>query len=374
MVTAAALSLTITMLTISSCTAASSKPTKTSTRKRATTRKAASTIAPPLRTTVAQPVTSSAVQLGNRSVGIIWPSYTATGYTSPIVPAQLDAFQKLGLNRVSFVVTWYQQGDRDFWFGPTADTPTDDSLRAIIRMARARNMEVVLKPHIDLPGDRWRGDIKPIEPDKWFARYNEFTTHYADLAAQEQVNTYVVGTELAGTSSDQRWKSIIAAARARFGGRIIYGANWDEVNQVVFWNNVDEIGIDAYYPIAPSGGSTDETVLVRGWDQPTRDLGALAARYNKPLRFTEVGYTRHRGTTHRPYDFRMTTPAASDEQRVAFETLFAVWIPRPNWAGADIWSANPPDEDVDPLGYSPFGQPAQDVISAAAASIQARRP
>jgi hypothetical protein len=367
-----AIALMAMVTAMSSCDSATSKPNttkRTSAPRRTTTRRVRSTPITPVRTTSVPP-TSMFNKPTNRSVGIIWPSYTATGYTSPAVPTQLDEFQRLGLNRISFVVTWYQQGVHDFWFGPSDDTPTDDSLRAVIRMARARNMEVVLKPHIDLPDDRYRGEIKPSEPDRWFARYSEFTTHYADLAAQEGVHTYVVGTELAGTSSDQRWAAVVATARSKFGGQIVYGANWDEANQVAFWNRVDEIGIDAYYPLAPSGGTTDTRQLTTGWDQPKRDLVALAAKYNKPLRFTEVGYTRHRGTTHQPYDFRLTTPAATDEQRAAFEALFAVWLPQPTWAGADIWSANPPDEDTDPLGYSPFGQPAQDVIAAGAAAIR----
>ncbi len=279
----------------------------------------------------------------------------------------------MGITRVSFVVTWYQQGPRDYWFGPTADTPTDTALRSAIRAARSLNMEVVLKPHIDLPNDQWRGEITPAEPDKWFLRYNEFITTYADLAAQEGAHTLIIGTELAGTSGDQRWRSTVKTARQRFGGKIVYAANWDEVDRVSFWDLVDELGIDAYYPIAGTGGSTDVETLKRGWTKPLADLRALSIRFRKPIRFTEIGYTRHQGTTNRPYDFRMTTPAAPNEQQAAFDALFAVWIPQPFWAGADIWSADPPREEVDPLGYSPFGQPAQQSISTGAAQVRVRR-
>jgi hypothetical protein len=310
------------------------------------------------------------VKPGDRSVGVIWPSFSAAGYNDPTVPSQLDRFQKLGINRVVFTVTWYQKGDRDWWFGPNESTPTDDALRTAIRAARQRNMQVVLKPHIDLPGDRWRGEISPAEPDKWFARYTEFISLYADLSAQEGVHTVIVGTELARTSNDQRWRAVVSRVRSRYGGRLTYAANWDEWSRVVFWDLLDEIGIDAYYPLADRGGTTNVAALSEAWAKPLNNLRSLAVRVAKPIRFTEVGYTRHGGTTHEPFNFRSTTPAAPDEQRAAFEALFAVWAPQQFWAGADIWAADPPGETADPLGYNPFGHPAQDIIASGAALVK----
>ncbi len=326
-------------------------------------------------TTVGPSVGSTAtaktpVVIGPRSTGLVIPSWEPHGYESPEVATTLDQVRSLGLRRVTFIVTWYQSSLTDNSFGPTDATPTDLALRSAITQANARGLSVSLKPHIDLPDDTWRGDIVPSDRGQWFATYQEFISRYADLAESSAVTTLIVGTELAGVSTDTRWRTMIRTARAHFSGRLTYAANWDEADQIRFWGLLDEIGIDAYYPLTSrTDGSASVAQLKQGWKAPTQSLQRLATKWGKPIRFTEVGYTRHLGTTASPWDFSTGTPEASAEQATAYQALFEAMRTQRWFAGPDFWAADPPAEEHDELGYSPLGHPAEGRLAAGAASL-----
>ncbi len=310
------------------------------------------------------------VVLGPRSTGLTIPSWEADGYRSPELPLILDKVKALGLRRVTFIVTWYQSSLSDSAFGPSDVTPTDDALRVAISEARTRGLAVALKPHIDLPDDTWRGDIRPSDPGLWFGTYQEFIIRYASLAQTAGVSTFIVGTELAGVSKDSRWRTMIAAARTNFSGKLTYAANWDEADQIRFWGQLDEIGIDAYYPLTElTDGSASAVQLKAGWKAPKQSLKRLATKWGKPVRFTEVGYTRHRGTASAPWDFAMDTPEASAEQAVAYQALFEAMRTERWFAGPDFWATDPPSEEHDELGYSPLGHLAEARLAAGAASL-----
>ncbi len=310
------------------------------------------------------------VVVGTRSTGLIIPSWEALGYQSREVATILDRMKSLGLQRVTFIVTWYQASRSDSSFGPMDATPTDASLRSAISQARSRGLAVALKPHIDLPDDTWRGDIVPEDRDAWFAAYRSFIARYTELAHTAGASTFVVGTELAGISTDPRWRTVIATVRAKFAGTLTYAANWDEFPQITFWDLLDEIGIDAYYPLTSrADGTASVAQLTDAWKAPKQSLRALAARWAKPVRFTEVGYTRHRGTTAAPWDFALATSEASEEQAKAYKAVFDALKGERWFAGPDFWAADPPAEEHDLLGYSPLGHPAETRLAAGAALL-----
>ena len=307
---------------------------------------------------------------GPRHTGLIVPSWEPEGYESPELATTLDTIKALGLQRVTFISTWYQATLTSSTFARSEATPTDSALRTAIAAARSRGLRVALKPHVDLPDDSWRGDIKPADRAAWFANYQSFVNTYAELAQETGATTFIVGTELASLSTDPRWTLIISDVRSRFSGTLTYAANWDEAPQIRFWNLLDEIGIDAYYPLtANQQGTTSVNELRNGWKTPKQQLAKLATRWKKPVRFTEVGYTRHRGTTATPWDFTLQSPARSAEQAAAYEALFQAMRSESWFLGPDFWATDPPAEEHDELGYSPLGHPAQSRLAAGAATL-----
>jgi hypothetical protein len=128
---------------------------------------------------------------------------------------------------------------------------------------------VLLKPHIDLRFDDgrrlWRGDIgKGMTEDewtKWFGSYRSFLLKYADLAQSLDVEMLSVSCELITASKrEAQWRQLIPEVRQRFKGKLTSSANWSPVEeaeggedtQKKWWDIMDYIGVDAYYPICPN--------------------------------------------------------------------------------------------------------------------------
>ena len=105
------------------------------------------------------------------------------------------------------------------------------------------------------------------------------------------------------------WVKLIRDLRTVYSGPMGYAANFDQYHEVGFWPELDVMGINAYFQLrtdpldgVPDSQRTDRLypLLVEGWDGV---LGKIAAfrdsqdLSDKPLLFTEMGYTyRHQST------------------------------------------------------------------------------
>jgi hypothetical protein len=138
------------------------------------------------------------------------------------------------------------------------------------------------------------------------------------------------------------------------------------VGSVGFWDAVDIIGVDAYFPLAENATS-DVDELVAAWT-PIRDrLAATSHRYGKPVLFTEVGYRSQAGAATEPYAYDRPGPPDEREQAAAYLATLRVFTGQPWWAGAHWWMwAELPSADL-PSGtaatsYSPRGKLAESVL------------
>ena len=79
---------------------------------------------------------------------------------------------------------------------------------------------------------------------------------------------------------EQEWRRIIARVRAIYRGPVTYGANFDEVFDVKFWDALDWIGVSAYFPLVDDA-SPDRESPARAWQRdPTR-----SRRRTRPARY-----------------------------------------------------------------------------------------
>ncbi|OMI34888.1 glycoside hydrolase family 113 [Streptomyces sparsogenes] len=297
--------------------------------------------------------------------GITLPAWNADDYDRREAPRSLRQIADTGARWVVFTPTWYQDGTRRNTIHTTEETASDRSLRRIVGLARAAGLKVMLKPHVDLVDGGDRAGIRPADPDAWFTAYGRFITHYAELAEELDVEQFAVGTELAGTSTDRRrWRKVIAAVRETYHGPLTYAANYDEYARVRFWDSLDLIGIDAYWPLAATS-TTDPARLAAGWRPIVTELAAFAARQDKKILFTEAGYVSQRGTATAPYSWTVSHRAAPDEQSAAYQALLTAFDGRPWWAGVCWWMWDDwPDsgETERRLAYTPHGKPAERVL------------
>jgi Ca2+-binding RTX toxin-like protein len=336
--------------------------------------------------------------------GITQPSYWGGQAITDTGHRAMDQIAATGASTLTLVPNFFQTDqfsstvrlklDPNNPWGSESDTLAQ--VKQSILDARARGLNVVLKPHVETENRVWRAEIAPADPKAWFASYKAMMVEYAKVAREAGAEMICVGTEMKsmtdptkvcsdGKTYTQKWAEIIDAVRTVYSGKVTYAATYDEVVQVGFWDKVDYIGVDAYIP---SSTVDDPPVdqIVDAWIQPhfnpwVRDTlyggksvvdyyKSLSERYGKKVVFTEVGYRSMDGANKDPGVFGGSGEVDLQEQVDCYTALFEVmenhggqWL-----AGSLIWSyysfENPMEErGVEWTDYTTQWKPANDTIT-----------
>ncbi|HKR65021.1 MAG TPA: hypothetical protein VJZ00_14910, partial [Thermoanaerobaculia bacterium] len=250
-------------------------------------------------------------------------------YGSEASAESLRELKDLGVGWVSITPFGFHRGGGELRWGGERVWETDDSLFAVTKQAHALGIKVLLKPHV------WG---KPDEAgEAWLDAYTRFIEHYATIARDANVDAFSIGNELKVASKDEkRWRAIIGRVRAIYRGPLTYGANFDEVFDVKFWDALDWIGVSGYFPLVEDATPTRAS-LVRAWQPILSRLEALSASARKPVLFTEIGYRSADGAAWRQWEIPRNAPANAEAQRIAYEAFFETVWPRPWVAGAYPW-------------------------------------
>lgn len=169
-------------------------------------------------------------------------------------------------------------------------------------------MGVMVIPHLAYWGSpfSWRGDIRFESTTEWnrfFAEYEKWIVEMATIAEAGGAGRFCIGIEYGHAQKyERRWRQIIAAVRAVYHGKLSYGANWNEFENVPYWDALDEIGVLAYFPLCDAE-NPDSTQLAAGWKPWLDKLGRFAAKAGKPVIFTELGYNEDPHCAARPWEF-----------------------------------------------------------------------
>ena len=236
--------------------------------------------------------------------GITLVDWTADGYGSATAEASLDALAATRANTVVILVTVYQSSRTSPALrAGDPRTPTQVSVAKMVYAAKARGLRVALKPHVDLDDGSWRGHIAPSDPAAWFDSYRTHVLSWASLAQTLGVEQFVVGTELAETlRHEAQWRRTIAAVRAVYQGEAVYAASWDEAAQVPFWDALDLVGVDAYFPVA-ARREAGRLEMLAGW-QPWLDrLRLLHRQTARDILLSEIGYRSIDGAGMAPHAY-----------------------------------------------------------------------
>ena len=252
--------------------------------------------------------------------------------------------------------------------------PPDAHLRHAIQEAHRLGLKVMLKPHIwlrDRSNDKWRGAIEMADEERWglwFSDYERFILHYAKLAADEQVELFCIGTELATTAIQREtdWRRLIARIRQHYSGSLVYAANWwAEYEHIAFWDALDYIGINAFFPLSDiSNPSLAE--LRHSAAAIAENIGLLYQHTGKPVIFTEVGFKSVRGTSIRPWVWtRQHDVVDLDAQVRCYQAIFETFWSRPWFYGMYWWKWH---SDLDRggsqhTGFTPRRKPAEQVLT-----------
>lgn len=262
-----------------------------------------------------------------------------------------------------------------------AKTESDANIATAIANAHALGLSVMLKPMLTGLDGTNQAQITPSDPAAFFASYKAEMLDLARVASQSGAESLSIGNELSalsGTEYRSYWVDLIDAVRSVYHGTITYSAATDEASHVSFWDQVDEIGINAYPPLTSKLDPTVQEMVTAWTTMPTDNYWAgvmnhmspvnffhsLATEYGKQVLFTEAGYRSLDGTNISPGGWNGSTTPDVQEQYDAFNAFFQVWgAEGGSWfKGAEIWNWDA-NNVYSPTGYSPMGKPAQQLIT-----------
>ena len=207
---------------------------------------------------------------------------------------------------------------------------------------------------------------------------------YARLAQSLQADEFCIGTEFFTLTQPQfsgQWRQVIQAVRQVYFGPLTYSANWGdkktpEYATIDWWDQLDYIGISAYFPLSWNNFATEP--LRQGWfnyqdpfgpnaaGQQFRWFDAVAAahgRWNKPVQFTKIGFAAYANSPGR-WDLRPDPYLELSVQANAYDATMQAWG-TVDWLTGIFWSpwySNPGAGGPLDNGESPQNKPAEQVL------------
>jgi len=179
-------------------------------------------------------------------------------------------------------------------FSDHAGGENDDAVVHAVATARDMGMYTLLKPQIYVGGS-WPGGIEMPTDEQWdqfFDYYYRWIRHYAFLAEIHDMDALCIGVEFtkATIGHPDAWREMIRKTRRLYRGQLTYAANWgEEFENIEFWDDLDFIGLNCYYPLSKEDHPTDEAMSER-FDMVKAKIENVYERFEKPIVFTEIGF------------------------------------------------------------------------------------
>ena len=297
--------------------------------------------------------------------GMSYTAWSYQAYSNADSDESLNRMMEVNIDWVAVCVWWFQDQIDSTKIYPRPDmyTASNNSVAHAIDRAHELGLKVMLKPMVDPVGLGWRGMI-PGSPE-WFESYADFIYFFAEMAEIYGVELFCVGCEFnANDISTPYWRDIISGVRSRYSGPLTYAASPGHEQQVEWWDAVDYIGIDAYYPLTDSNEPTREQLRDR-WTNIADYIEAWQMSVGKPVIFTEIGYRSGDGSNNAPWDWREELAVDLEEQADCYEAVLSVLWNRTWFYGFYWWNweTNPSAGGAEDNGYTPQNKPAQEVLA-----------
>jgi glycosyl hydrolase family 113 len=296
-----------------------------------------------------------------------------SGYMSEAACASLDQLQQLHVEWLSlmpFAFSSWAQGRPRLSFSYRNSWEGDDNLRKISWEAHRRGMRIFLKPHVWSRG-KSTVDFKISESqiwNDWFASYRRYILHEARLSEAIGAELFSVGNELPLLTLDPAheasWRSLISEVRKVFSGDVTYCANWGEdFEQIRFADALDVVGLNAYYPLVVDP-NTSRDECRKGARAVAERVASVAARLQRPIIVTEIGYPSSSQAARRPWSEDGSDPSVTAQAEAASAFLEAFWDR--SWLRGIYWwkwysHGRGGGENDD--SYMPRGKPLAAIIS-----------
>ena len=221
------------------------------------------------------------------------------------------------------------------WWGERTE-----GLAKTVELCQKSGLKIMIKPQIWMMHS-YTGDLKYAEEEDWVKfenSYKAFILDFLDVAIKYKVDLFCIGTEWREfvKARPNFWKKLIYIVRAKYKGEITYAANWDDYETVSFWDKLDVVGIDGYFPISYSAKPTLKE-LVAGWTIHKNKLALFAKKIDKQILLTEIGYRSMTGATMKPWEHSTSGKYSEEIQNFAYKALFKVLWNEKWFRGMFIW-------------------------------------
>lgn len=251
------------------------------------------------------------------------------------------------------------------WYGERRDGAKD-----YIELLQANKVSVMLKPQIWISHGTFTGYLKMENESGWKIledSYRKFILEYASLAQETNVALFAIGTELEQfvVNRPDYWNTLIAEIKSIYKGKLTYAANWDEYKRVPFWDQMDFVGIDGYFPVCDKETPTVESARA-GWQPWKLELSAFAKAHSKQILFTEWGYRSVDYAGKEPWTSdRSMTSVNHNAQVNTTKAVFEELWPEDWFAGGFVWKwfiHHDRAGGLDNNRFTPQNKPAEAVI------------
>ena len=272
-----------------------------------------------------------------------------------------------------------------------------------IKYAKENDLNVMLKPHIQLsynlagwkqPEDldlstpegykkynqslsnyirslekKHTGNGRAFEPinqsdwEAWEKGYEAFILELAKIADSTQVALFCIGTELSKSAvkRPEFWRSLVKKVKKVYSGPLTYGANWDNYKNITFWDQLDYIGISAYFPVTNVKKPSVETI-VEGWKPYYKEINEISKKFDKKIVFTEYGYRSVSTAGIIPWiDGKKSDVADETTQANLYSGLYKTFWNEPWFQGGFIWKWYYRGNGGG-ASYSPYQKEAMDIV------------
>ncbi len=257
-----------------------------------------------------------------------------------------------------------QYNHRGQWWGES-----DEGVIGCIELAHKNKLSVMLKPHLWIAHGIFTGSFT-LHTEKdwllWEDSYRAYMLHFATIADSLRVELVCIGTELETTIKERPefWNSLIDSIKQVYHGKLTYAANWDEYQHVPFWEKLDYIGVDAYFPLS-SERTPSVNTLQDSWKKYHDALEKISMQHQRPIVFTEYGY---RNVDHNGAEpWKENEGAQNDEaQANALEALYKSFAGDKWFAGGYVWKWYTDDTEIrhhhSKIDFTPQNKSAEKII------------
>ncbi|EFC44416.1 predicted protein [Naegleria gruberi] len=270
--------------------------------------------------------------------GVNFPVYDPSRVPLQVVQENLAQMASVGVNAISLEVLWEQDDFQSNEVRRNYESPSDEWLEMFIRQTKLFNMNLLIKPIIEVPGNVSMY-IRPSNATLWFESYSKLIVPLAMLCERNRVESLSVALEIPYVAVPIQnlplWNNLIASVRKVYpSGKLTYASiYYHEFEKVPFWNLLDFIGIEAYYSMATTDNPHPPLEeMKRIYISQMNYLRNWVKTIQKPIIFTEIGYPSTQACATQPTVFPTRSqgcigPIFSPNvtcQQAAYETIFSV--------------------------------------------------